>query len=119
MQQWWLCPQGHSWQRGVHNVCNITIESPYCSQKKVSNEYNLGVKNPELVSKWHIKKITSVCLMLHMVHGKNIGGSPIRITNGKLFRLVGLLVKLDVPNVINVNVNVNVNVSVNVSVMET
>lgn len=49
---WWICIHGHEWLSTVsHRTSGRNC--PYCSNKKVGKNNNLGVINPELAEEWH------------------------------------------------------------------
>jgi len=52
---WWKCSQGHEWDAIVKNRTR-GYGCPYCSNKKVGEDNNLAVKQPDLAKQWHPTK---------------------------------------------------------------
>jgi len=52
---WWLCEKGHEWE-AVASRRSTGVGCPYCAGKKVTEDYNLAVKFPELTKEWHPTK---------------------------------------------------------------
>ena len=53
---WWKCQKGHEWQMTIANR-NKGRGCPYCSGKKVLNDYNdLQTVNPTLAQEWNYEK---------------------------------------------------------------
>lgn len=52
---WWLCSQGHEWEAWIQTRI-IYEDCPYCSNKRVSEKYNLLVVNPAVAAEWHPTK---------------------------------------------------------------
>ena len=53
---WWKCQKGHEWQVTIANR-NKGRGCPYCSGKKVLNDYNdLQTVNPTLAQEWNYEK---------------------------------------------------------------
>ncbi len=52
---WWVCDFGHEWPA---QIVDRTAGSgcPYCSGRKVGDDNNLAVVNPELATQWHPTK---------------------------------------------------------------
>ena len=55
---WWLCSKGHSWEAAVCQRAHSTNGTgcPYCSGRNATEENNLAILFPELVSEWHTAK---------------------------------------------------------------
>jgi uncharacterized Zn-finger protein len=53
---WWRCEKGHEWQSTVKSRSKSGNECPFCSKRKASKEYNLGLVYPELAKTWHPTK---------------------------------------------------------------
>ena len=49
---WWKCHKGHEWKATI-NSRNGGTGCPYCSGKRASSTYNLGIVNPQLAQEWH------------------------------------------------------------------
>jgi predicted Zn-ribbon and HTH transcriptional regulator len=53
---WWICEFGHEWQA---TICNRTLAKsgcPYCKSRKVGNDNNFAIKNPNLLLEWDWKE---------------------------------------------------------------
>lgn len=53
---WWLCNNGHEWEKSVQSRTYHKNNCPYCSNKRVCNDNCLAVTNPELLRDWNHKK---------------------------------------------------------------
>ena len=53
---WWKCEKGHEWDARIANRATLGRGCPYCSNKLVGTDNNLGVKFPELAKEWHPTK---------------------------------------------------------------
>jgi hypothetical protein len=52
---WWLCDEGHEWQASIDKRRNGS-SCPYCTGRRVTDDYNLLSVNPELARQWHPSK---------------------------------------------------------------
>ena len=52
---WWVCERGHEWEARIGNRARGR-GCPYCSGRLASADYNLAIKNPELIGEWHLTK---------------------------------------------------------------
>lgn len=53
---WWICKKGHEWEAIISNRTGEgkgkNTKCPYCSNRKVGKDNNLGVTHPELAKRW-------------------------------------------------------------------
>ena len=49
---WWQCKNGHEWEVSINNRSRGR-GCPYCAGKKVGEDNNLAVLNPDLAAEWH------------------------------------------------------------------
>jgi len=52
---WWQCLKGHEWEASI-NSRSYGSGCPYCAGKKVGEDNNLAVLNPNLAAQWHADK---------------------------------------------------------------
>ena len=48
---WWKCSEGHSWQATIGSRIRGG-GCPYCTHKRASKEYNLGILYPDVAKEW-------------------------------------------------------------------
>ncbi len=53
---WWRCAQDHSWQASPHRRRAQTLGCPFCSNKAVSSDNNLGLLHPEVANQWDFER---------------------------------------------------------------
>ena len=53
---WWLCPQGHSYEKNISHRTSVGVGCPYCSGRKASSDNNLLTKFPDIAKEWHPEK---------------------------------------------------------------
>jgi len=57
---WWLCFNGHSYEKSIRHRTTMNIGCPYCSGNRVSEDNNLLYKFPEIAKEWHPTKNNSL-----------------------------------------------------------
>ena len=53
---WWICKKGHSWEVAIKERTIGNYGCPYCSHKKLSVEFSLKHREPEISNEWDYKK---------------------------------------------------------------
>jgi hypothetical protein len=67
---WWICKEGHSYQRIVHLRTAKNYGCPYCINRKVGYGNDLQTKFPEIAKEWHTKR-NGDSLPSHFLAGNN------------------------------------------------
>lgn len=69
---WWLCANSHSWQMQIND--RVVLKGcPYCSKKRVSNNYNFEELEPAKASEWNYEKNKNILPSeVHPKSGKKV-----------------------------------------------
>ncbi|MCK9154796.1 MAG: zinc-ribbon domain-containing protein [Paludibacteraceae bacterium] len=52
VKAWWICENGHSWERAICNAYHQSSRCPFCNNKRISEKNNLKNKFTEIATEW-------------------------------------------------------------------